>query len=76
MKVIGYVGVSLILLGEALSFVHILPWSQFVFPFFWYGYILVLDALNQRLRGRSLLRERRAEFASMLPVSAFYWYLF
>jgi hypothetical protein len=76
MKVMGYVGVSLILLGEALSFVHILPWSQFVFPLFWYGYIFLVDALNQRLYGRSLLRERQGEFASMLPVSALYWYLF
>ncbi|MBI2359740.1 MAG: hypothetical protein HYV04_12725 [Deltaproteobacteria bacterium] len=76
MKVMGSVGVSLILVGELLSFVHILPWSQFVFPLFWYGYILLVDALNQRLTGRSPLRERKAEFASMLPVSAFYWYLF
>jgi hypothetical protein len=76
MKIMGSVGVSMILLGEALSFVHILPWSQFVFPLFWYGYILVVDALNQRLHGRSLLAERKREFAVMLPVSALYWYLF
>lgn len=76
MKIMGAAGVSLILLGEALSFVHILPWSQFVFPLFWYGYILLVDALNQGLHGRSLLRERRAEFALMLPASVFYWELF
>ena len=76
MKVKGYAGVLLILSGEALSFVRVLPWSQFVFPLLWYGYILVVDALNQRLQGRSLLSERRGEFACMLPVSALYWYLF
>ena len=76
MKVKGYAGVLLILSGEALSFVHVLPWSQFVFPLFWYGYILLVDALNQRLQGRSLLGERRHEFVWMFPVSALYWYLF
>lgn len=69
-------GLSLILLGEGLSFVHILPWSQHVFPLFWYGYILVLDSLNYRLRGRSLIRDRFSEFCLMLPVSAFYWQIF
>lgn len=76
MKVMGSVGVSLILAGEALSFVHILPWSQFVFPLFWYGYILVVDALNQRFHRRSLLSERWGELALMLPVSSLYWELF
>jgi len=76
MNTIGVVGVLLILLGELLSFIHVLPWSRYVFPLFWYGYILVLDALNYRLQGRSLISRRRREFLLMLPVSALYWYLF
>lgn len=76
MKLRWGAGVALILAGEALSFVHVLPWSQFVFPLFWYGYILIVDALNRRARGSSLLGERKREFAMMLPVSALYWYLF
>lgn len=72
----GSVGALLILLGEALSVVHLLPWSQFVFPLFWYGYILLVDALNQRVHGRSLLAGRKAEFAVMLAVSALYWSFF
>ncbi|MFQ5850989.1 MAG: hypothetical protein ACE5JU_10425 [Candidatus Binatia bacterium] len=66
----------MILTGEGLSFFPILPWSQYVFPIFWYGYILVLDSLNYRLRGTSLLSQRQCEFLLMLPVSAFYWYIF
>lgn len=76
MRIAGLLGLLLILLGEGLSFVHILPWSQYVFPLFWYGYILLLDSLNFRLQGHSLLSHRRREFVLMLPVSAFYWYLF
>jgi len=66
----------MILLGEGLSFFPILPWSHFVFPLFWYGYILVLDFINFKLQGSSLLFNRRREFLLMVPISAFYWYLF
>lgn len=76
MQTLGAPGLFLILLGEVLSFFHLLPWSQYVFPLFWYGYILVLDSLNYRLKGHSLISHRRWEFWFMLPISAFYWYLF
>jgi hypothetical protein len=76
MRRIGQLGLLLILWGETLSFIHILPWSRYVFPFFWYGYILVLDALNYRLHGHCLIFRRRYEFWLMLPVSSLYWYLF
>ena len=75
MAILGSLGGGLILLGEVLSFIHILPWSRYVFPLFWYGYILVLDALNYRLQGDSLIRRPR-EFFLMLPLSVVYWYLF
>lgn len=76
MHIAGLLGLLLILLGEGLSFVHVLPWSRYVFPLFWYGYILLLDSLNFRLQGRSLVSHRLREFVLMLPVSAIYWYLF
>ena len=76
MRTRGFLGILLILLGEALSFIHILPWSRYVFPLCWYGYVLVLDALNHRLQGRSLISHRKREFLLMLSVSALYWYLF
>jgi len=72
----GFLGLLLILLGEGLSFIHIHPWSQFVFPLFWYGYILLIDSFNAWLKGYSLLSHRRREFWLMLPVSAFYWQVF
>jgi hypothetical protein len=64
-------GLVLIVLGEILTFVRVLPWSQHVFPLLWYGYILVVDALNLRVRGRSLIIHRSGEFLLMLPISAF-----
>lgn len=76
MRLFAPLGFLLIATGEALSFFRLLPWSQYVFPLFWYGYILVVDALNLRCHGRSLIIHRRREFFLMLPISAFYWYLF
>ena len=76
MRWLSFFGLLLILLGEWLSFVRILPWSQHVFPLFWYGYILLLDSLNYRVHGSSLISRRSREFCLMLPISAFYWYLF
>jgi len=76
MHLLGLFGLLLILLGEGLSVFHILPWSHYVFPLFWYGYILVLDNLNYRLSGSSLFLDRRREFLLMFPVSAIYWYFF
>jgi hypothetical protein len=76
MKILGLFGVLLILLGEMLSFVHLLPWSRYVFPLCWYGYIFALDSINYHVQGRSLISDRFKEFLFMLPVSAAYWYLF
>ena len=76
MHQLGLFGLLLILLGEGLSIFHILPWSHYVFPLFWYGYILILDYLNYRLQGSSLLFNRPRELLLMLAVSAFYWYVF
>lgn len=76
MRLLGLFGILLILLGELGSFFHVLPWSQYVFPLFWYGYILVIDSLNFWHHGNSLISRRRAKFYLMLPISAFYWYLF
>jgi hypothetical protein len=76
MHLLGLFGLLLILLGEGLSVFHILPWSHYVFPLFWYGYILVLDHLNYRLSGSSLFLDHRREFLLMFPVSAIYWYFF
>src|SRR3972149_6240527 len=76
MRLFAPLGVLLIILGEGLAFVHILPWSQYVFPLFWYGYILIVDRLNLRLQGRSLILHRRRGVLLVLPISALDWYLF
>lgn len=52
MRFFAPLGVLLVILGEGLAFIHVLPWSQYVFPLFWYGYILIVDWLNLRLQGR------------------------
>ncbi len=76
MHLLGLFGLLLIILGEGLSVFHILPWSHYVFPLFWYGYVFVLDYLNHRLNGTSFTLHRRREFLFMFSVSALYWYLF
>jgi hypothetical protein len=42
----------------------------------WSGYILLVDGLNYKVRGESLIRSRPKEFLLMLPWSVLCWLLF
>ena len=42
----------------------------------WWSYIVAVDALNRRLAGRSLLRDRPREFLWLAGVSVVWWTLF
>lgn len=51
-------------------------WNALWYVFAWYGYLLALDALTQRLGGRSFLVERRAALFPLLFWSIPFWYLY
>lgn len=52
------------------------PFYTWFTPIQWTGYILVLDAVLERMRGQSYLNARRREFGYMLVVSVAVWFLF
>lgn len=72
----GYVGVAIILLAEGLLF----GGNQFVgrwfTPLVWTGYILLVDALVYKLKGRSLLMDDRLEILVICIVSIAGWWVF
>ncbi len=70
-----YVGLGLMIAGEALIFIHLAPASTYYFPVVWLGYILTVDGHLGRV-GLSILDRSWRLFALMLPVSAGFWWVF
>jgi len=72
----GYAGLVIIMVAEVL----LVGGNQFVghwfTPVVWTGYILSVDALVFKLRGRSLLLTDRLEFVIIIMISIAGWWLF
>src|ERR1051325_8568918 len=72
----GFAGVAIVVLAEALLF----SGNQFVghwfTPIVWTGYILLIDGLVHKLKGRSLLINDRMEFVVIAIISIASWWLF
>jgi hypothetical protein len=72
----GYAGIAIIVGAEALLFGgHQLVGHWFT-PIVWTGYILFVDALVYKFKGRSLLMSNRLEFLVVAVVSIASWWLF
>ena len=71
----GYVGAMIMMLAEAF----LLAGNQFVghwfTPIVWTGYILFVDALLFKIKGRSLLVNDRLEFLVLAVISVGGWWL-
>ncbi|HEY0079788.1 MAG TPA: hypothetical protein VGB73_14330 [Pyrinomonadaceae bacterium] len=76
MKAHGYVGVLIILMAEALLFSGNEMVGRWFTPIVWTGYLLLVDALVYRVKGRSLLVTNRVEFVLIALVSIVGWWLF
>ncbi|MGD2205190.1 MAG: hypothetical protein PVH17_00305 [Anaerolineae bacterium] len=72
----GWLGLAWMILAEILMLFRIQPVYQWFTPIMWTGYILFVDALVLRLRGRSLLHNRLHEFVMMAWLSVFFWLIF
>lgn len=76
MKTHGYVGLAIILLAEALLFSGSVVVGRWFTPIVWTGYVLLVDALVYRIKGRSLLVTNRTECVVIALVSIGCWWLF
>ncbi len=72
----GYLGSLLIVFSEIGLFSHGWFFEIFMTPLCWSGLIFLLDALNYRLSGQSLIQSRTREFLWMVPWSIALWYFF
>lgn len=72
----GVIGFLLLILSEILHLKKIEPFYSWFYCFAWWSYILTVDAIVYRLKGNSLLLNRRKEFFLLLPWSIFLWLIF
>src|SRR6266487_4163094 len=72
----GYASAAIILGAEGLLFGGNSFVGHWFTPIVWTGYILFIDALVYRLRGRSLLMSNRIEFVLIALISIGSWWLF
>jgi hypothetical protein len=75
-KLHGHAGLLIIFLAEALLFSGNKVVGAWFTPIVWTGYILFVDALVYKLKGRSLLVTNRAEFLIVAVISIAGWWLF
>lgn len=71
----GHAGLLIIISAEALLFSGNQVVGRWFTPIVWTGYILFVDALVYRLRGRSLLMNDRIEFVLIVVISIVGWWL-
>jgi len=72
----GFVGIAIVVVAEALLFSGNQLVGHWFTPVVWTGYILFVDALVHRVKGRSLLVNDRLEFVIVALFSIASWWLF
>ena len=71
----GYAGIAIVIAAEALLFGGNQLVGHWFTPIVWTGYILFVDALVYKLKGRSLLMNDRLEFLIVAVISIAFWWL-
>ena len=72
----GVLGIIMILFAELNFYFKIQPFSSWYFPIIWFGYIFLIDAIVFKLKGHSLIMNRKAQFFKTLLLSALIWWMF
>ncbi|PIN73740.1 hypothetical protein COV20_05980 [Candidatus Woesearchaeota archaeon CG10_big_fil_rev_8_21_14_0_10_45_16] len=72
----GFLGILTVIFIEANFFLKIQPFADWYFPIVWFGYILTIDAIVHKLRGKSLISDRFWQFLGMIIISALLWWIF
>lgn len=69
----GYLGLAMVLFAQLNFYLGIMPLAEWYIPIVWYGYILVVDSLVLRLRGKSLITSYPREFVFLCAISLPFW---
>ncbi len=72
----GWIGIAILLGGEALLLAGSPVVATWFTPIMWTGYIVAADAVIARRSGSSYLTARRREFALMAVLSVLSWLIF
>ena len=72
----GILGFLILILSEFLHLKKVEPFYSWFYCFAWWSYILFIDAIIYRLKGNSLILNRRREFFLLIPWSVFIWLIF
>ena len=72
----GVLGILIIIVMEINFFFKIQPLANWYFPIIWFGYILVLDAVNKKLSNKSLISDNESKFWGIVVISALFWWVF
>ena len=72
----GFLGIVMIILVEINFILKIEPFATWYFPIIWFGYILLIDALNYKLKGSSYMINKPKQFAFLVLLSAVVWWTF
>ena len=72
----GFLGIIIVVLMEINFFVKLQPFANYYFPFIWFGYILIIDAVNKKISGRSLISNNFGKFLGLVFISALFWWIF
>ncbi len=72
----GLIGAAALITAQALLLKDVQPAASWFYYFAWWPYILIIDSLIYRIRGNSLLMNRRGEFAVLALWSVVIWTMF
>ncbi len=72
----GFVGLSVMVMAQALMFLRVEPVYTYFTPIVWSGYILLVDSLIGSIQRRSLISHRRGELVFILMLSVIFWLIF
>ncbi len=72
----GWIGLGIIVASEILLFAGQPFVGVYFTPLVWTGYILLIDSLVYRQKGKSLIVNRTGEFLLLLPLSIGLWLIF
>ncbi|MGF1761110.1 hypothetical protein L4D76_24955 [Photobacterium sagamiensis] len=75
----GWLGIALLLFSWKLAWASVdesNEWQRYTFTPLWIGYILLMNALSVKRRGRCLMLSQPGKFLLLFAVSALFWWFF